>query len=131
ARRQALKEMWDNLGRVMAEYPHLKKIAAERVTLEGGAVLDVIREDGQPGIIVSAHMANWEIAGPVALLHGGFELDLVYRAPNNPWADRLLQKARQIEPSLRGMAKSKAGARKIMHSLRENRHVGILIDQKY
>lgn len=123
--------MWDNLGRVMAEYPHLAEIARDRTEL---VTLDRVRQigtDGQPGIVIAGHLANWEVAGPTAYIQGGFELDLVYRAPNNPYSDGLLKKARQIAPELRAMPKSQSGARDIMRSLKEGRHIGILIDQKY
>ncbi len=130
-RKIILRDMWDNLGRVMAEYPHLGQIAGERTTVQDIGLFHRIRDDGQPALIIAAHLANWEVAGPAALLQGGFELDLVYRAPNNPWTDKLLKEARAVRPDLRTMPKSKAGARQIMQSLKENRHVGILIDQKY
>jgi KDO2-lipid IV(A) lauroyltransferase len=129
--RKIITDMWDNLGRVMAEYPHLAEIARSRtevVTLER---VRQIGTDGQPGIVIAGHLANWEVAGPTAYVQGGFELDLVYRAPNNPYADDLLKKLRQIAPELRAMPKSQAGARDIMRSLKDGRHIGILIDQKY
>ena len=115
----------------MAEYPHLETIARDRTTVEGLDLFHRIRDDGKPAIIIAAHLANWEVAGPVALLQGGFGTRSGLPRPNNPWADTLLKKARTLRPSLRSMPKSKTGARDIMRSLKENRHVGILIDQKY
>ncbi len=130
-RRMILREMWDNLGRVMAEYPHLEHIAREKTTVRDLNLFHRLRDDSQPALITAAHLANWEVAGPVALVQGGFELDLVYRAPNNPWTDRLLKKARTVRANQQDLPKSRAGARQIVQSLKDGRHVGILIDQKY
>ena len=44
--------MWDNLGRVIAEYPHLRKIWS-RVELVGAEHLVVARESGKPAIFLA------------------------------------------------------------------------------
>lgn len=129
--RKAVREMWDNLGRVMMEYPHLRTIARDRTVIADRENIERARDDGKCGVIISAHLANWEIAGPVSYIHFGLELDLVYRPPNNPFADRLLARCRAVSPHLRTMPKSAQGARDIIRNLKEGRHVGILIDQKY
>lgn len=126
-----LRDMWDNLGRVMAEYPHLDKITRTRVTFENIQIADQARDDGQPGIFITAHTGNWEIAGGSSLIHAGIALDIVYRAPNNPWVDRLLNKIRTMNGEILTIPKSRTGVRQIMQSLKDGRHVGILIDQKY
>ena len=62
--RRILLGMWDNLGRVIAEYPHLATICE---TLEGGRVeiagletVHALIDDGKPGILFGAHLANWK-----------------------------------------------------------------------
>ncbi len=131
AQRAILTGMWDNLGRVIAEYPHLRWLAQHRTAVDDIALFHRLRDDGQPGLIIGAHMANWEIAGPAALVQAGFPLDLIYRAPNNPYVDKLLKRIRTGLPELRSMPKSKTGTRHLIQSLKEGRHVGILVDQKY
>jgi KDO2-lipid IV(A) lauroyltransferase len=131
ARSQVIRDMWDNLGRVMTEYPHLEKIARTRTTVTNMELFDRVRDDGKPAIFIAAHLANWEVLGPTASIQCGFPLDVVYRAPNNPWSDRLLKKMRAIGKDVRSAPKSRAGARTLLKSLQDNRHVGILFDQKY
>ena len=57
--------MWDNLGRLAAEFPHLQEIDVYagngRVTVEGGEYVDQLRDDHEAGIFYSAHIGNWEI----------------------------------------------------------------------
>lgn len=123
--------MWDNLGRVIAEYPHLKTIARERTDVQDMGLFHRLRDDGQPAIVISGHLANWEIAGPAAMAQRGFLLDLIYREPNNPWVARLLSRARLVDPGMLNMKKSQGGTRLIVQTLKEGRHIGVLIDQKY
>jgi KDO2-lipid IV(A) lauroyltransferase len=50
--------MWDNLGRVIAEYPHLPRICAKleggRVEIEGIEIIRALATDGKPGILPPA-----------------------------------------------------------------------------
>ena len=60
-----VRGMWDNLGRVMAEYAHLDRFHwsgnAPRVELTGTEHLDAAKASGKPVLLISAHFANWEI----------------------------------------------------------------------
>jgi len=120
--------MWDNLGRVAGEFPHLPQIAAERIETIGAEEIDRMRDDGKPGIFISGHLGNWELAGAVALQRG-VPLHLIYRAANNPWIETLYRKGR------RGAAgdqipKGPEGARKALKVLKSGGHLGMLVDQK-
>ena len=56
--------MWDNLGRVVSEYPHLGRIAAldsELLEVIGGERLIAEQKTGRPFILFSAHIANFEL----------------------------------------------------------------------
>lgn len=127
-RRRVVRAMWDNLGRVVAEYPHLARIGAERVELVGGPTVTALRDDGVAGIMVSAHMANWEVL-PVVSRHHGIDLALVYRAPNNPIVGRLLAALRGVPGALQ-IPKGKEGARALLRVLTRGGHAGLLVDQK-
>lgn len=129
--RAIIKEMWDNLGRVIAEYPHLKKIGKERVEIHNGHIFETLRDDHMPGIVFTAHIGNWEIGAMGAFYQYGLQLNGVYRRPNNPLADRLLGIARNPDGAFSPVSKSSAGTRQLVRALKEGRHIGMLIDQKY
>lgn len=129
--RKVIAGMWDNLGRVMAEYPHLEKIGRERVTINCAAGVEEMFRRGQPCLIIASHMANWEIGSALMLAHFNVIMDLTYRAPNNPWADRLLMNARSLGGRIRGYAKSRAGGMEIIKAMRAGKTLAIMIDQKY
>jgi Kdo2-lipid IVA lauroyltransferase/acyltransferase len=128
-RRRIVRGMWDNLGRTMAEYPHLLQIARERVEMAGGEHIAAMRDDDRGGIMVSGHFANWEIASAAVYRQSGLKLALVYRAPNNPYSARLIVKLRTAGTDI-NIPKGADGARQLLRHVSAGGHVGILVDQK-
>lgn len=126
-----LRGMWNNLGRVMAEYPHLLRIMRERVIWDNqsGKTVDELRDGA--AIYIGGHFANWEIAGPAMLHFTGQKLDLVYRAANNLGVEALMTRYRSMNGALETIAKSRGGAREIVERVKVGHKIGILIDQKY
>ena len=121
--------MWNNLVRIVAEYPHLETIA-KSVEIQGFDHLEDAYKKHNQAIIFSGHIGNWEVMAPT-LLTLGIQTDLVYRAPNNPWVDRMLDRYRSLNGKLKTMAKSRTGTRALVEAVKSGRSVGILIDQKY
>ncbi len=123
--------MWDNLGRTMLEYPHLDRLCfdgAERhVEVVHGEYVDLLKDDGRAGILFSAHMANWEIAA-IGAIRRGLPVHLVYRAPNNPFVDRLFHRHRLGNSEM--IPKGAAGARRTLKLLGAGEHLAMLVDQK-
>lgn len=126
---KVISGMWDNLGRVMMEYPHLKHIARDRTEIIGGDILK--RYAGKPVVLISAHLANWEVTPISTYLQQQVKVSSVYRAPNNPIVDKLLNYSRSLGGRLGTIPKSKTGARNLVQELQSNHNVGILIDQKF
>lgn len=128
--REIVLGMWENLGRVFAEYPHLPELYAHHIETVGlEHVAELIGTD-HPAIFFSGHLANWELAGPSIRKHG-MNIDLVYRKPNNPYVDGILQHCRSMDETLRTYSKSAQGMRQVIEALKDGRRIGILIDQKY
>lgn len=122
-----LREMWDNLGRVIAEYPHLRRITATRVEIVGLENLNRARGPAG-GIFIGGHIGNWEVGSLVAQRQG-IKINVVYRKPNNPWIDGLLRHARGGD-NIGHVAKGDKGAREMFTRLRAGETLGILMDQK-
>lgn len=130
-RRAVLAGAWDNFGRTMAEYAHLDRIAAEwdcRVELVGAEHLRDLATDGRPGIAMSGHFGNWELAA-MACARAGLELTSVFREPNNPHVAAMLAEARRpLGGTL--VPKGREAARGLMQAIRNGGHAGLLVDQK-
>lgn len=125
-----VRQMWDNLGRVVAEYPHLEKIAKERTTFTNPETFDAWRKAAQPPLFVSGHLANWEVLPPALLFQQDLPMHSAYRAPNNPYVDALIVRLRSFGGRLQSFGKTRRGLADIMKTLQAGQSVGMLIDQK-
>jgi len=130
-RAEIVAGMWENLGRVSAEYIHLREIqrnAERRVEIVGAEHLDRLRDDGRPGLLFSAHFANWEMVTTAAQMRR-LPVQVVYRNANNPQIDariRELQAGSGVELIRKGVR----GARRLLTVLNQGSHVILLVDQK-
>lgn len=128
---EIVRGMWDNLGRTIAEYPHLGYIAQHRITLDNRAQATIGPEGKSPAIFISGHFANWEVSALSLIREFNTAPDLIYRPPNNPLINKLLNHYRSLYGQLRIHSKSRNGMRGVIASLNAGRTIGILIDQKY
>src|SRR6201998_1482232 len=101
-----LAGVWDNLGRVGAEFAHLDhiwqhdparpedgRIEIEKRSYELFAQLQL---DGKPALIFAGHLANWELPALAAVAHG-LDAAILYRRPNIGSADRIIQDMRSVK----------------------------------
>jgi KDO2-lipid IV(A) lauroyltransferase len=133
AERDAIRmTMWDNLGRVVAEYPHLEKFSPlgddPRITSSypPGVTPESFR--GKPLIFLSGHLANWEM---LSILGEQYGLDgaAVVRPPNNPYIAGWIARQRSINGPGSLLAKHSA-ARRMFAQLRGGKALYLLVDQK-
>lgn len=131
-RRIILRDVWDNFGRVIAEYGVLSRLWRHgrdtRIEICGQEHITALANAKKPAIIFSGHIANWEIT---ALTVGWTTAPpaLVYRAPNNPLIEGLLSKVRG-DATATLIPKGAGGAREIMRTLRNGGFVMMAVDQK-
>ncbi len=130
--RRTLAAMWDNLGRVAGEYPHLAALVAdeERVqVVDDSGVLAALDKGEAGGILISAHFGNWELC-PVPALRAGLPLSVFHRALNNPYSNVVIQELRRPLVTGRFLPKGRKGALAAMSLLKGGQFVGLLVDQK-
>jgi KDO2-lipid IV(A) lauroyltransferase len=92
------RDMWENLGRVMAETMQIDRIIAEpdriQLTPQTAKVFERYRNKMGAAIGVTLHMGNWELAAwPMTV--AGNNPAAVYRTVNNPYVDRFLRHLRR------------------------------------
>lgn len=136
--RAIVRGAWENLGRTGAEYAHLDVLfdydhfnpkADARVEVEGIEHFEALRDDGRPGIIFSAHLANWELPAICAARYG-LDATAVFRAPNTPAVARVVHEVRS--GTMGGLEAARQGAAFAMQSVLERGgHLGMLIDQHF
>jgi Kdo2-lipid IVA lauroyltransferase/acyltransferase len=128
-----VRGMWDNLGRVVFEYPHLSRIKIYPSELNDGRVevlgvehIEKARAAERTFILVAAHLGNWEIA-PLASAQYGLDVAFIYRAANNPLVDAMIGELRQ---HAKFIPKGAVASRQAFATLRRGGHLGLLADQK-
>jgi KDO2-lipid IV(A) lauroyltransferase len=123
--------MWDNLGRTAFEFPHLDRLRFYEDNCDVEVInpehIDTLRDDGKAGIFFSAHLANWEVAA-LGAVRRGLPIHLIYRAPNNPWVDRLFRY--RLPGDSQMIPKGSSGAKRALKLLISGEHLGLLVDQK-
>jgi KDO2-lipid IV(A) lauroyltransferase len=127
-----IQGMWENLGRVAAEYPHMLALRIYQpespVEVVGAEIVDRLAADGKPAVLFTGHIANWEVTR-ACLIQRGLDIVAVYRAANNPWIDRLILEGRN---DLKGglFPKGSTGARASLAAMKQGQHLCVLVDQK-
>ena len=133
-----LAGVWDNLGRVGAEFAHIDHIwdyDEDNPDPEGRIEIPPrthylfhhLRLDGKPALIFASHLANWELPALAAVAHG-LDAAILYRRPNSASADRAIQKMRQVNMGTLIPAGRDAPLR-LAEALQKGQHVAMLVDQ--
>lgn len=135
-----LRGVWDNLGRIGAEFAHLDRLwdfDPEQPEKPGRVEFSPeskeryirLRDDGKPALIFAAHLANWELPALAAAAHG-IETAILFRRPNIGDIDRLVREIRSM--SMGTLIQTGLDAPvKIADALQRGLHVGMLVDQYY
>lgn len=126
-----VRGMWDNLGRVVFEYPHLNAITdpkAGRVIWEDSAAIDAVHDAKQAAVFAAAHLANWEVIA-IATARRVDDLNVVVREPNNPLVRDAVDRLRRVGGGVT-VPKGSAGAKRVLALLRAGHVLGLLFDQR-
>jgi len=133
-----LEGVWDNLGRIGAEFAHLDNIwdydpdhpdkeSRVEFTPRTKELFDQIRDDGKPALIFACHLGNWELPALAAVAHG-LDAAILFRRPNNQAADRAIERTRAVNMGTLIPAGRDAPLR-LAQALQEGKHVAMLVDQ--
>lgn len=132
AEREALAvEQWDQLGRTFAELAVMDKLTPEggRVDVVGIERLHAVRDSGRAVVLISGHLANFEVMAAV-IMAAGVPCQVTYRAANNPYVDALIRQSRE-RYGIRLFAPKGDGTRELMAGMKRGDSIALLVDQKY
>jgi len=134
---EILRGVWDNLGRVAAEYAHLDRLwdfdptepSSGRIIISPESIQRFVqlRDDGKPAIIFTAHLANWELPALAAAAYG-LESAVLYRAPSIGAIDAQVREIRSVNMG-QLIPTSRAAPFVMAAALERGVHVGMLVDQ--
>jgi KDO2-lipid IV(A) lauroyltransferase len=130
--------VWDNMGRIGAEFAHLDRIwdydpanpgkpSNVEFSKRTAEIFDQMRDDGKPALIFASHLGNWEIPALAAVAHG-LDAAVLYRPPNIAAADRAIKTIRAVSMG-NLIAASPDAPVKLAHALSDGQHAAMLVDQ--
>ena len=105
--------MWNNYGRIFAEYIFLKDFRYGKLTsnvqIEGQEILNDIKENNKQVIFISGHLSNFELMA-MFIEKSGINLSAIYRPLNNIFLNGIMENIRkryicknQIKKGLAGL----------------------------
>src|SRR3981081_1091903 len=134
-----LAGVWDNLGRLGAEFAHLDHIwqhdpahpEDSRIEIQSRTheLFAQLRLDGKPALIFASHLGNWELPALAAVAHG-LDAATLYRRPNIASANRIIEEMRAVKMGTLIPAGRDAPL-KLAEALQNGQHVAMLVDQYF
>ena len=128
-----VKLMWNNYGRIFAEYIFIKDFRngkySSNIKIEGQDILEKIKQTEQQVIFVSGHLSNFELMA-MHLEKTGIKLSAIYRPLNNIFLNPLMEKIRKEYICKHQIKKGIGGMKKLMSLKKENFSTALMIDQR-
>ena len=127
------KKMWDNYGRILAEYVFIKDFRKinpkNKIKIEGQKILDKIRESGEPVIFISGHFNNFEFMA-MHIEKSGIDLAAVYRPLNNKFLNFIMEKIRKKYICKNQIKKGISGTKQLLSFFKNKTSIALMIDQR-
>ena len=127
------KMMWNNYGRVFAEYMFIKKFREDRsnknIIIEGQEILEDIKKKNKSVVFISGHLSNFELMA-MHIEKSGIKLSAIYRPLNNMFLNKIMERIRKKYICKYQIKKGIGGMKKLMHLKKLNYSTALMIDQR-
>ena len=127
------KLMWNNYGRVFAEYLFIKEFRygklSKNIKVEGQEFLDQIKAENNQVIFVSAHFGNFELMA-MCLDKSGINLSAIYRPLNNIFLNKIMERIRKKYICKNQIKKGIGGLKKLIFFKNKKFSTALMIDQR-
>lgn len=127
-----LHAQWREMGRWLAEFPIMDRIAADpsRIEVVHRERLVRLGQGKGPAVLISGHFSNFEVMA-AAIVQAGVPCQVTYRAFNNPHMDRRVREGR-FRYGVRLFApKGLKGGRELMRAVARGESIALMNDQKF
>ena len=134
---KSLKEitsnMWNNYGRVFAEYMFIKKFRKnffnENLIIEGKEILEQIKEKNQKVVFISGHFSNFELMA-MQIEKMGIKVAAIYRPLNNIFLNNIMVKIRKKYICNHQIKKGIGGLKDLLKLSNQGFSTALMIDQR-
>ena len=128
-----INKMWENYGRIFAEYIFIKDFRSTKLEknlkINGMEYLDEIKKNKKPVVFVSGHFNNFELMA-MQIEKSGINLAAIYRPLNNIFLNKIMEKIRTKYICRKQIKKGGSGTRELLESFKNNYSIAIMIDQR-
>ena len=125
--------MWNNYGRVFAEYMFIKKFRYQRqnenIIIEGREILEDIKKNNQKVVFISGHFSNFELMA-MEIEKVGINLAAIYRPLNNIFLNFIMEKIRKKYICQNQIKKGIGGVKELLKLYKEGYSTALMIDQR-
>ena len=129
-RAEIIQGVYDSLGRVLLSLARMPRLHAgnvrEWINYDGFEHFEEALQEGKGVLFMTAHLGNWELSATAHALFG-HPMHVMVRTLDNPFLDRLVDRYRR-RCGNHTIRKQEFG-RSLLQALRDNKAVGILVDQ--
>ena len=127
------KQMWNNYGRVFAEYIFIKDFREGKlgssILIEGQEIIDDIIKNKKQVIFISGHIANFELMA-MHLEKSGINLSAIYRPLNNIFLNSRMEEIRKNYICKNQIKKGLGGIKNLIGLIKKNFSTALMIDQR-
>ena len=132
-RKNIIKNMWGNYGRILSEYIYLKQFRNNKLNhfleINGLDILGEIKKNNDQVVFISGHFNNFELMA-MEIEKAGINLCAIYRPLNNFFLNIIMEKIRRKHICKKQIKKGKSGTRDLLNLFRDNYSVALMIDQR-
>ena len=127
------KLMWNNYGRVFAEYMFIRDFRSGKldsnIKVEGLEVIEDIKKKNKQVIFISGHFGNFELMA-MMLEKQGIKLAAIYRPLNNIFLNQIMEKLRKKYICKVQIKKGIGGLKSLISFKKKNYSSALMIDQR-
>jgi len=127
------KKMWNNYGRMLAEYVFIKDFRGSKFTnnieIIGQEILDKIKMNNEPVIFISGHFNNFELMA-MQIEKSGIDLSAIYRPLNNKFLNFIMEKIRKKYICKNQVKKGISGTKQLLSFFKKKTSIALMIDQR-
>ena len=125
--------MWNNYGRVFAEYVFIKDFRngklSSKIRIDGEEIINEIKKSNQQVIFISGHLSNFELMA-MYLDKSGISLSAIYRPLNNIFLNRIMESIRKKYICKNQVKKGIGGLKELINLKKKNFSTALMIDQR-
>tara|TARA_B100000787_G_scaffold127978_1_gene97009 strand:- start:4800 stop:5660 length:861 start_codon:yes stop_codon:yes gene_type:complete len=127
------KKMWNNYGRILAEYVFIKDFRSNKfksnIEIKGQEILDIIKKENEPVIFISGHFNNFELMA-MEIEKSGIDLAVIYRPLNNKFLNLIMERIRKKYICKNQIKKGISGTKQLLLSFKKKTSLALMIDQR-